>query len=167
MEHFKGTRFIVDAFKEFKKKYPGIQLHVAFGDAKDFMDHEDIYCFQPHGDKELGNFYRSLDYYICAGYTQLGAFHYPVAEAMSCGIPVITTKYYPANETNAWLIGPQNIRDIVFQFEMAGNNSLLKAKKVGQWLIDVKQFEWKLVAKKLNNYLNEFLQRPKFKQKYH
>lgn len=157
MENFKGTRFVVSAFQELKKIYPEIQLHIAFADAKKFSSYEGIYFYQPDGDKELGNFYRSLDYYICAGYTQLGAFHYPVAEAMSCGIPVITTQYYPANEMNAWLIRPKNVQDIISQLRLTKDISL-KEKKVEQALTDVKQFEWKTVGKKLNSYLYEFRQ---------
>ena len=79
LESYKGTRYIIEAFNKLKKKNPSMQLHVAFGNPLDFKNYKDIYCFQPHGDKELGNFYRTLDYYICAGYTQLGAFHYPDA----------------------------------------------------------------------------------------
>ncbi len=157
VERYKGTRYIIEAFNQLKKKYSTIQLHVAFGDPGDFTNYQDICCFQPHGDEELGNFYRTLDYYICAGYTQLGAFHYPVVEAMSCGIPVITTKYYPANEFNAWEIAPQNANEIVIQFELAESDLQLRQKKVEKALVDVQQFEWKLVAKQLNSYINEFV----------
>ena len=158
LEKFKGTSFVVDAFKELKKKYPELQLHMAFADSNDFKQDKDIYCFHPKNDSKLADFYRSLDFYICAGYIQLGAFHYPVVEAMSCGIPVITTQYYPANETNAWMIRPKNKEDFVSQFELAMNNRLLKEKKIEQALDDVKQFDWKVVGKKLENYLNDFLQ---------
>jgi glycosyltransferase involved in cell wall biosynthesis len=154
---FKGTRYIVEAFKIIKANYPSAELHIAFGNPVDFKNQEGIYCFNPDGDKNLGDFYRSLHYYICAVYTQFGAFHYPIAEAMSCGIPVITTSYYPANDSNAWMIKPQNSMDIVNQFELAINNPTLKEKKVRQALCDVKQFDWKKVGEKLNNFLNEFL----------
>ena len=113
---FKGTSYIINAFKIIKANYPSVELHVAFGNPMDFKTQEGIHCLNPDGDKNLGDFYRSLDYYICAVYTQFGAFHYPVAEAMSCGIPVITTSYYPANESNAWMIKPQNSMEIVKKF---------------------------------------------------
>ncbi len=156
-EPYKGTRYIVESFKQLKKKYPEIQLHVAFADPADFKNEEDIYCPQPHGDKALGNFYRALDYYICAGYTQLGAFHYPVAEAMSCGIPVITTEYYPANKTNAWITPAKDVKKIIEIFELAQNNPLLKNQKMEQALNDVKQFEWAVVGEKLNYYIEELV----------
>lgn len=156
-EKFKGTSYIIEAFKILKTNHPSIELHIAFGNSTDFKNQKGIHCFTPDGDKELGNFYRSLDYYICAGNIQLEAFHYPIAEAMSCGIPVITTVYYPANESNAWIIKPKNSMDIVNQFEISMNNPDLKEKKVQQALKDVKQFDWKKVGEKLNNFLNEFI----------
>lgn len=162
LEKYKGTRYIIDAFNTLRKSYPNVELHVAFGDPKDFEDYKDIHCFHPHGDIQLGDFYRSLDYYICAAYIQFGAFHYPVCEAMSCGIPVITTCYYPANESNAWLIGPENTLEIVNQFEVAFNSRGLKQKKVEQALVDMKQFDWKLVVDRLNFYLKELTATDKY-----
>jgi len=156
-ESFKGTRYIIEAFGILRANYPSSQLHVAFGNPMDFQNQDGIYCFKPEGDKDLGDFYRSLDYYICAGYIQFGAFHYPVAEAMSCGIPVITTPYYPANESNAWMIKPRNSMEIVNQFELSMNNCTLKEKKVRQALNDVKQFDWIKVGERLDNFLKEFL----------
>ena len=156
-ESYKGTRYIIEAYKKLKKKYSSIQLHVAFGNPIDFKNEKDIYCFQPHGDKALADFYRSLDFYICAGYFQFGAFHYPVAEAMSCGIAVITTPYYPANTYNAWLVSPKNADSIVSQFELAEKNHLPKAEKIQQALIDVKQFEWKAVGIQLNKFIEELV----------
>jgi glycosyltransferase involved in cell wall biosynthesis len=156
-ENFKGTNYVLSAFRELQKLYPQIQLHVAFGNPEDFRSYKGIYCVQPHGDKALGTFYRSLDYYICAGYTQLGAFHYPVAEAMSCGIPVITTHYYPASETNALLIKPKSVSDIVSAFQLAEKDPTLKEARVNQALNNVKKFDWKIVGKTLDNYLTEFL----------
>lgn len=161
LEKFKGTHYVLEAFNNLKKKYSGIKLHVAFGNTDDFRKYEDVYCFQPNNDKELGDYYRTLDYYFCAGYTQLGAFHYPVVEAMCCGIPVITTNYYPASNNNAWLAEPKNIENMVNQFEIANKNKELKGKKIQQALKDVQQFKWELVAQKLDVYLKEFMENHK------
>ncbi len=157
VESYKGTRYIIEAFKILKRKYPYVELHLAFSDPKDFRDCDGIFCFKPNGDEHLGNFYRSLDYYICAGYVQLGAFHYPIVEAMSCGVSVITTSYYPAKENNAWITAPQRAEEIVKQFELAENNPHLREKKINQALRDVKQFAWSEVGEKFNSYLKEFI----------
>jgi len=151
----KGTHYVLKAFIELKKKYPGIKLHVAFGNATEFSEYDDVYCFHPHGDKALGEYYRSLDFYFCGAFSQLGAFHYPVAEAMSCGVSLVTTHYYPANNNNAWLVRPKNIEDIIKKFEIAYENIDLRKKKIQQALIDVQQFDWQLVGQKLNLYIKE------------
>lgn len=156
-EAYKGTRYIIDAFLKLQKIYSDIELHLAFGKKEDFKNVEGIYCFQTDGDKALADFYRSLDYYICAGFSQLGAFHYPVVEAMTCGIPVITTNYYPADETNAWITTrTQDAEVIITQFEAAEKNKLLREEKVQKALKDVKQFEWRSVGLQLNEYIIEF-----------
>ena len=155
-ELHKGTRYIIDAFKKISKKYPNAELHIAFGNKEEYKDFSNIYCVQPHGDKALGDFYRSLDFYICAGYVQLGAFHYPVVEAMSCGVSVITTEYFPANESNSWLIKKlQSSGEIIAQFEKALANQPLQESKIQQALIDVKKFDWKRIGQQLNQYIEE------------
>jgi glycosyltransferase involved in cell wall biosynthesis len=157
LEVFKGTIYILQAFSIIKQKFPNAELHVAFGDADDFKEYKDIYCFQPHGDEALGDFYRSLDYYICAGFIQLGAFHYPVAEAMSCGVSVITTSYYPANDTNAWITKPRDPEDIAEKFSTAHENMEQRKQKIKKGFEAVQQFDWKVVTKKLNFFLEELV----------
>ena len=105
----------------------------------------------------LADFYRKLDYYFCAGFVQIGAFHYPVVEAMSCGISLITTQYFPTSDNNSWIVSPKNAEDIVKKFELAHNNSELREKKIGQALNDVQQFDWKILGEKLNAYLKELM----------
>lgn len=155
-EKYKGTEYIINAIVEIKKKYSNVNFFVAFGDPKDFEDYDWIRCFNPNGYQELGDFYRSLDYYFCAGYIQLGAFHYPVAEAMSCGVPIITTQYYPANDKNSFLVRIKNVKDFVDQFEIVINHPETVMNIKEQAKLDVEQFNWKIVGEKMNAYLNEF-----------
>lgn len=157
LESFKGTRYVIDAYKILKKKYSNVQLYVGFGNPDDFLNEEGISCFQPHGDKELGKFYRSLDYYLCGANVQLGAFHYPVAEAMCSGVSVITTQYYPANEANAWIVEPFSSGEFIKAFELAQDNYSLRKKKIQQGLEDTRQFDWQLVGKRLDEYMIEFI----------
>lgn len=78
---------------------------------------------------------------------------------MSCGIPVITTQYYPANDNNAWLTKPKSVEAIVEKFDMAYNATAMKATKIEHALKDVQQFKWELVGEKLNGFLKEFKNR--------
>ena len=164
-EHFKGTHYIVEAFKQLKIKYSNIKLIIAYGDPVDDGNDQDIFCTLPENDKELALFYQGLDYYICAMYSQLDTFHYPVAEAMSCGISLITTSFYPANNKNAWIIKPESAQDIIDQFEEAKNESERKEDKILQGLNDAKQFNWKYAGEKMNNYVAELLILSKKKSK--
>ena len=77
---------------------------------------------------------------------------------MSCGVPLITTKYYPADNNNAWLAEPKNTQDLIDKFELAYKNAELREKKVRHGLIDVQQFKWELVGSKLNIYINELME---------
>jgi glycosyltransferase involved in cell wall biosynthesis len=162
LERYKGTGYVLDAFKILRQKYPHAELHVAFGNPADFTGCPGVYCFKPGGDKELGDYYRSLHYYICAGFTQPGAFHYPVAEAMSCGIPVISTLYCPVNSENAWLAKPCNAQDIAEKFEQACINPGLRETKAKQAIADTRRFEWKETAKLLNGYFTELVNSPEY-----
>ncbi len=74
---------------------------------------------------------------------------------MSCGISLITTRYYPATNDNAWIVKPKNIEDIVEKFEMAYANHELRQKKIENGLKDVEQFSWSIVGKTMNKYLND------------
>lgn len=155
---FKGTHLILEAYRQLKVKHKNIELHIAFGNQELYKDIEGVYCPQPHGDQNLAKFYQGLDYYFCAQYSQTGGFHFPVVEAMACGIPLITTKYYPANEQNAWILPPKNTKEIISQFEEANSNNQLREKKIKQGLMDIQQFDWKNVIELFNIYLNEFKQ---------
>jgi glycosyltransferase involved in cell wall biosynthesis len=154
-EKFKGTEYILHAFTIIREKYPQAELHVAFGKAVDYDNFSGVYCFQPTGDEALGEYYRSLDYYFCAGFTQLGAFHYPVVEAMRSGVSVITTPYYPASDNNAWITKICDTPDIVRKFEEAYANPLLTQQKTEQALLDTAQFDWKKAGALLNQYFLE------------
>ena len=164
-EKYKGTSFILDAFQKLRCNNKNIQLHVCYGNALDFKDHPGIHCFQPDNDKELANFYRTLDFYISAGFTQLGGFHYPVVEAMSCGVSVLTTPYFPSNKGNSWQLVPNQSESIVVAFNEAVNNPDLTLEKINQGLKDVQQFEWSKMGQKMNIYLEDFTAKQKVVRK--
>lgn len=153
---FKGTQYVINAFKEIKKIYSNVELRIAFGE-KVLEKIDGIYVVYPDGDENLGKFYRSLNYYICGNYSQTGAFHYPVVEAMASGVTLITTEYYPANKYNSWQVSPKNQSDILSKFQEAHLNQQEQISKIKQGLNDIKQFEWKLAGKRLEGYLFEAL----------
>lgn len=58
----------------------------------------------PRSDHELALWYRGLDLYVVGAYGQPGAYHYPCLEALSCGAPVVSPWYRPADDRNAWIV---------------------------------------------------------------
>jgi glycosyltransferase involved in cell wall biosynthesis len=146
-EPAKGTVYVLQAFEELARRHDNVRLRVAFGNLPDGWDHPRCEVVQPKGDRELADFYRSVDVLIAPGTVQLGACHYPVLEAMSCGTPVITTGYLPANDRNAWIVPVKDAKAIVGAVEelMQTSRSALNAK-LETAASDVSQFHWSAVA---------------------
>ncbi|CAA7193881.1 glycosyltransferase family 4 protein [Chryseobacterium potabilaquae] len=151
-EEYKGTIYIIEAFKILQKKIDNIELHIAFGD-KELEKNDGIKVLNPHGDQNLANFYKSLDMYICAGTIQLEAVHYPIIEAMACKIPVITTGYLPASSLNSWMVPIRNPHAISDQVLEVINNKF--TDKMDNAYEDIKVFEWNNVASKMIDYFKE------------
>lgn len=152
IEKHKGTYYILEAFKKIKKEFNlNILLHIAFGD-KELEKIDGVKVFNLKNDIQLADYYRSLDIYICAGTYQLGAVHYPVIESMSCGVPVITTGYYPSNDDNAWIIKIKNSDDIVTKVQEILRDRENVKSKVEKAINDVKEFNWELVSNKMVNF---------------
>ncbi len=104
----KGTRLALEAFREFAKVHPGAaRFRLAdFGVPRDWIEDPATERVVPGNDAELADYYRSLDVLLALGTVQHGAHHYPVMEAMACGVAVVTTGYMPASPTNAWIVEP-------------------------------------------------------------
>ncbi len=154
-EIFKGTSYIIDAFKILREEFgEAIELHLAFGNP-DWSLIDGIKMFYPNGDKELADFYRSLNCYVCAQYVQLDAVHYPVIETMACGIPLITTGYYPSTDDNAWKILVKNSEDIALKVKDLMSNPFEAEKKAQLAVTSVKEFDQNILAKQMINYFEE------------
>lgn len=151
-EIFKGTAYILEAFKILRKELGDkIELHLAFGNPE-WSEIEGVKMYYPEGDLQLADFYRSIDCYICAQYIQLNAVHYPVIESMACGTPLITTGYYPSNEQNSWLIQTKDSNDIVNKVKEVINNPEKTKIKTNHALNAIKEFEWSILAQQMINY---------------
>ncbi len=149
IEPYKGTGYVYDAFLELQKKL-NVELLVAFG-SKDYAV-DNIKNIQPANDEELADFYRSLDILISPGTVQFFAAHYPVLEAMACGIPTVTTGYMPALNHNSWLVRPHNISSIITAVLEITNDVELVKQKVNIAVNDVKQYDWDIVSRQMISY---------------
>lgn len=153
VEKHKGTGYIVEAFKNLvNTSNVNCELHVAFG-TKDLENIQGVKISNPDGDKNLAAFYRSIDVYVCAQTIQLDAIHYPIIESMACKTPVITTGYYPSSEKNAQIIPIEDekaIEDSIIKF--LNSTDLDIEKKVNEGYIDIQQFDWVTVSRKMLSY---------------
>jgi glycosyltransferase involved in cell wall biosynthesis len=103
----KGTAQALEAYRRFAERAGSFaRLRIAdFGVLPDLLrDLPGVERVVPTNDSELSDYYRSLDVLLALGTLQHGAHHYPVMEAMACGVPVVTTGYMPADEGNAWIV---------------------------------------------------------------
>jgi len=148
-EAAKGTEFVLEAFKILHKIDERFVLHVAYGNLPDGWAHPGLKIVVPRNDSELAEFYRSLDIIIAPGTVQHGAPHYPVMEGMACGIPVVTTGYMPADETNAWIVNNKDTNAIVDAvLSIIGNHEDVRLR-VRRALESISVFGWEVVSSKM------------------
>jgi glycosyltransferase involved in cell wall biosynthesis len=143
----KGTRYVLEAFSILKAQKQQVRLRVAYGNIPDDMkDVEGIEVIVPANDGELAQFYRTADIFIAPALGQHGAPHYPVMEAMACGVPLITTGYLPATSENSWLVAEKDPVGIVSAINAILSGGAGTKAKVEKALIDISEFRWEAVA---------------------
>ncbi|MBL3547347.1 glycosyltransferase involved in cell wall biosynthesis [Chryseobacterium rhizosphaerae] len=154
-EIYKGTSFVIEAFQNIRKSLGNkVELHLAFGN-EDWNNIDGVKVFYPKNDKELADYYRTLNCYVCAGYLQMDAIHYPVIEAMSCNVPVITTGYYPSSEENSYKIKIKDSQSIVDKIYWMMDNYEETTIKSKIALQIIQEFDWDRVANKMLGYFFE------------
>ena len=158
IEKSKGTIYAIEAFEKLAIQHPNIRLNIAYGNLSDKWSHERASIVIPKNDSELADFYRHIDILIAPGIVQLGACHYPVIESMFCGTPVITTGYYPANESNSWIVPIKNSGAIVEAVNAIINSDRQDIeKRLDQALLDVSVFCWHDVSSKFAEKMHSFI----------
>lgn len=146
----KGTRYVFEAFEILLRKGHNVELHVAFGNLPaEQTAHPKCKIIIPKNDKELGEYYRSLDIMIAPGLVQLGAPHYPVMEAMACGVPVVTTGYLPATNDNAWIVPVKDAPAIASAvIDILADTERAKTK-IAHGTEAIADYTWPAVSKKM------------------
>lgn len=154
-EPTKGTEYVLAAFERLFQINTRFRLRVAYGNLPHNYSHPAVEVVVPGNDRELAEFYRSIDVMVAVGTVQHGAAHYPVLEAMACGIPVVTTGYLPASNENAWLVPNKDPVAIVAAIEEIARDTNA-AQKANKALNDIQSYSWDVVA---TNMLAIFLQK--------
>ncbi len=154
-EVYKGSDIIFDVFQTLAKEFANLEFRIAFC-PQDITDKiPGAVAVVPNSDAELAAYYRSLDLYICAGNIHPGAFHYPVVEAMACGVPVVSTHYYLVNETNAFVVKMNDAGDLLNRIRDAIHNQQRCSENVRCALKDLSALSWESSGKKLLQYILE------------
>ncbi|RYY08342.1 MAG: glycosyltransferase [Sphingobacteriaceae bacterium] len=155
IEPYKGTKYVLDGFKLLSKQRNDIELHIAFGDKNIENKTDKVFVTTPANDLELSDFYRSMNIIVAPGTVQMGGVHYPIIESMACGTSIIATGYYPADNTNAWMVPIKDSVAIADRIETIINSPDLRNIKIEKALSEVQQFDWNIVATKMSNYFKQ------------
>ena len=148
----KGLVYILEAFKELHAADGRFRLRVAYGNLPAGWTHPALEIVVPKNDRDLSDFYRSLDVLVAAGIVQHGAPHYPVLEGMACGVPVVHTGYMPGDDESTWKIASksaQSIRDQVMAV-VADSSRMAKTRMA---IERTKAFEWAVVSSNMMSLL--------------
>lgn len=151
---WKGSEDVAIAVEMLQNRGLDIDFQVAFHP----VQHGKYRLVMPDGDQKLSEFYREIDVMIAPGTIQLGAIHYPVIEAMACNTPVITTGYYPANDTNAYIVPVSNPKAIADTIENMINNYDEAMDKADKAYACVEDFSWDKVSKKMLDIIDSEMQ---------
>ncbi|CAJ0681144.1 hypothetical protein R82526_01087 [Ralstonia mannitolilytica] len=155
-EPSKGTRYALEAFEEIARNDPNVRLKVAFGNLPEGWQHEQMEIVVPRSDHQLADFYRSIDIMLAPGTVQLGACHYPVLEAMACGVPVVTTGYLPADDSNSWIVPVEDSRAISDAINSIRRTAVAELeRKLNLASEAVSAFHWKAVARRFLDLMRE------------
>jgi glycosyltransferase involved in cell wall biosynthesis len=149
-EPWKGTGTVIDACNLLHEAGCPIKLRIAYGHVPPgykVPEYADV-CI-PKNDFELSNFYRSVDVLMALGKLQLGAAHYPVMEAMACGVPVVTTGYMPASQDNAWIVPIDNPERSAEAVMNIFRDLEVQKEKVHKAKQEISSYTWNAVSLKL------------------
>jgi len=97
----------------------------------------------------------SAELRVAFGTVQLGAAHYPVMEAMACGISVVTTGYLPADNHNSWIVPVHDARAIADAIIEIQANPDEQSARVVQAVKDIQYFTWEAAAASMLGAFNE------------
>lgn len=159
-EPWKGTGDVFDALRLLRQRGAPVCLRSAYNVPSGYEDLSDcVEHIKPTNDAELGNFYRACDVLIAPGWVQLGAPHYPVIEAMACGVPVITTGYMPADANNAWLVPVRDAKAIADTVQSMLREPQQMQERAELALKQVADFAWPELAQRFVSLFEQHLAR--------
>ena len=152
-EPWKGSSDVANAVQILRNRGYNIHFRVAFNKVEN-VEHELVF---PDGDKNLADYYRSLNILVAPGKIQLGAVHYPVIEAMACRTIVVNTGYYPSNDENSYIVAVSSPKDIADKIENIINDYEKALNKADKAFSELAESAWPVVSKKFIDIFNKEL----------
>jgi glycosyltransferase involved in cell wall biosynthesis len=150
----KGIEYVYEAMKIASREDKNLILHVAYCDIHEGENLPfKVRVTVPKNDQELADYYCSLNVLVAPGTVQLGAAHYPAMEAMSCGIPLVTTGYFPANQENSWIVPVDDSEAIKNSIDAIRNNTNIAAEKILIGLKSCMNVSWENVAQQMISFM--------------
>ena len=151
-EHWKGSADCFEAVRRVREQGVALDFRVAFGNIP--KGHETIERRDeaPRDDRELAQWYRSLDVLLAAVHG--GGAPYPPIEALACGAAVVTTPNdHVVNERNA-LTAPQQVpAALAAALARMLTDAPLRERLVAQGMQDVRAHHWPQVVATLERVL--------------
>lgn len=148
-EPYKGTRFVLDAFVKLHTIDPRFKLKIALGNVPARWVHPAAEIVKINSENELADYYRSLNILMVGCVGQHGAPHYPLIEAMACGIPVVHTDYFPGNSKNSWVVEPGDPDALAEGVLTALNSETREIKAMAALKFVRANLTWNIVASKM------------------
>ena len=142
----KGIIYVLHAFEALHKLDSRFRLRVAYGNLPHKWSHPQCEVVIPKNDNELADYYRSLDILIAPGTVQHGAPHYPVLEAGSCGVTVVTTGYMGATPDTAWIVANKDVKSIVNSVTQVVSDHKVRINKRTNFLTESSKYGWNRVS---------------------
>jgi len=154
----KNIKKLVAAFKNFNRKMKNnYQLVLAGTNELKIPSDEEVKVVGFVDDKDLPSIYSAAEIFLSPALSE--GFGLPIAEAMACGLPVVTSDIPSSHEiagSAALYADPDNINDISEKLYLLATDRKL-AKKLGQEGIKrAKMFTWEKSAEKLLGIINQY-----------
>ena len=160
IEKRKGLIYLLQAFKELKKKYPKIRL-IVVGKGPLMKDHvkyvndhgiKDV-CFEGFVSTEMLPRYYSTSHIYCSPALFGESFGIVLLEAMAAGLPVVAFNISGYNDVvsnlnDGLLAEPRDTHDLYEKLEMLITSGKLRGELGRKGLAKSKKFTWESIAKR-------------------
>ncbi len=167
----KGHKYLVEAYKQLKQKYTSLSLIiVGDGPEKSNLEHESkdlgqVYFLGRQNHDKIAEYLKASDIFISASIDMpqdREGTPTSIMEAMAAGLPVVATKvggspYLMKDDINGFLVNPENPSELAGAIEKIIENFDLAKKMSAQNLEDIKQKDWPIIAKKVDETYKSIL----------